>query len=281
MFNIFSKILHNGIVTEPYPALRSPVPVGFRGRHAFRADLCDGCGDCVPVCPSRAIEITALGEGAAAFALAYEACVFCGRCTDVCPQAALPATADFELATMDKADLRLQRGIGPAAATVSEVVAAAAPVIPAEAPEDVEELGREFNRRVMAALGRSLHIRHLDSGSCNGCDFEIMALLNPFYDVQRFGIDFVASPRHADMLLVTGPVTRHLEEAVCRTYDAAPARPLVVAVGACACSGGVHQGSYAVAGGVDQVLPVDAYIPGCPPRPEAILHGLLLAIGRL
>lgn len=134
--------------------------------------------------------------------------------------------------------------------------------------------------RIHRLFGRSLHIRHVDSGSCNGCDFEMAALTNAVYDVQRFGIDFVASPRHADMLLVTGPVTRHLEVALNRTYRAAAEPRLVVAMGACACGGGIFGGSYATLGGVDQVVPVDAYIPGCPPRPLAIIHGLLLALGR-
>jgi Ni,Fe-hydrogenase III small subunit len=126
--------------------------------------------------------------------------------------------------------------------------------------------------------GRSLHVRHLDAGSCNGCDWEIAALLNSYHDVQRLGIDFVASPRHADLLLVTGTMTRNLEEAARRTYEAMPDPRLVVAVGACAISGGVFAGSYAGRDGVGDVLPVDVYVPGCPPRPEAIIEGMLLAV---
>ncbi len=145
---------------------------------------------------------------------------------------------------------------------------------------DAQVLGARLRERIGRLFRRSLHIRHLDLGSSNGCDWEINALLNPVYDVQRFGIDFVASPRHADLLLVTGPVTRHLEPALWATYEATPDPKLVVAVGACACSGGVVAESYATAGGVDQRVPVDVYIPGCPPRPQAILHGLLLALDR-
>jgi Ni,Fe-hydrogenase III small subunit len=130
-------------------------------------------------------------------------------------------------------------------------------------------------------LGRSLHLRHLDSGSCNACDWELTALLNPVYDVRRLGIDFVASPRHADGVIVTGPVTRNLETAVRRTYEAVPEPRVVIAVGACAASGGIAPRSYASAGGVGEVLPVDVFIPGCPPRPEAIIFGILLAVGRL
>ena len=152
---------------------------------------------------------------------------------------------------------------------------APAPEEPASDPS--AELARTIDRR----LRRSLHIRHLDAGSCNGCDWEIAALLNPYYDIQRLGIDFVASPRHADLLLVTGVMTRNLEEAAIRTYQAMPEPRLVVAVGACAISGGVFAGTYAARDGVAGVLPVDVFVPGCPPRPEALIQGLLVAVGRM
>ena len=134
---------------------------------------------------------------------------------------------------------------------------------------------------ILRMLGRALCIRQVDAGSCNGCELEINALNNPVHDIERFGIHFVASPRHADMLLVTGPVTRNMELALRKTYDAAPDPKLVVAVGACGISGGIFGTNYATRGGVDQVIPVDVYVPGCPPRPEALLHGILLAVGRL
>ena len=140
---------------------------------------------------------------------------------------------------------------------------------------------RELAETVARRLGRSLHVRHLDAGSCNGCDWEIAALLNPIHDVQRLGIDFVASPRHADLLLVTGVMTRNLEEAALRTYEAMPEPRLVVAVGACAISGGVFAGTYAARNGIGGVFPVDVFVPGCPPRPEALIHGLLMAMGRM
>ena len=134
---------------------------------------------------------------------------------------------------------------------------------------------------IAGTLKRSLHVRHLDSGSCNGCDWEIAALLNPVYDLQRLGIDIVASPRHADLLLVTGVMTRNLTQAARLTYEAMPEPRLVVAVGACALGGGVFATTYAAAGSTEPVLPVDVFIPGCPPRPEAIIHGLLVAVGRM
>jgi Ni,Fe-hydrogenase III small subunit len=139
----------------------------------------------------------------------------------------------------------------------------------------VEELGRSFARAARRRLGRSLAIRQVDAGSCNGCELEIQALGNPFYDLERFGLTFVASPRHADVLMVTGPVTRNMREALERTYAATPAPKWVVAVGDCARGGGCFAGSYAVVGGVEEVVPVDLHIPGCPPSPTALLEGLL------
>lgn len=141
--------------------------------------------------------------------------------------------------------------------------------------------GAELTQRVRQVLGRSLHIRHVDSGSSNGCDWEMAALLGPVYDIQRFGIDFVASPRHADMLLVTGGVTAHLEQALRLTYAAMGEPRAVVAVGTCACGGGIAGPTYAHHGGVDRIVPVYVYVPGCPPRPQAILHGIMLALDRL
>jgi Ni,Fe-hydrogenase III small subunit/ferredoxin len=130
-------------------------------------------------------------------------------------------------------------------------------------------------REIRAIVGGALNIRQVDGGSCNGCEAEIGALTNPYYDLERFGIHFVASPKHADMLLVTGPVTRNMAEAVKRTYEATPSPKLVIAVGACGCSGGIFAASPAVAGSVDSVIPVDAYIPGCPPSPAMLLTGIL------
>jgi Ni,Fe-hydrogenase III small subunit len=139
----------------------------------------------------------------------------------------------------------------------------------------VDELARSVDRAARRRLGRSLAIREIDAGSCNGCELEIHALNNPFYDLERFGIHFVASPRHADVLLVTGPVTRNMREALERTYHATPGPKWVVAVGDCARDGGWFAGSYAVVGGVSEVVPVALHVPGCPPSPTEILRGLL------
>jgi Ni,Fe-hydrogenase III small subunit len=152
--------------------------------------------------------------------------------------------------------------------------------LPAGAPETIE-VARAIEIKTKKLLGRSLAIREVDAGSCNGCEVEITGLGSVVYDCERFGIRFVASPRHADMLLVTGPVTRNMEIPLRKTWEATPAPKLVVAVGDCAQNCGVFRGSYAVAGSVDQVIPVDVFIKGCPPEPSEILRGILRALDRL
>ena len=146
---------------------------------------------------------------------------------------------------------------------------------PAVDDSALAELARALEKAARKRLGRSLAIRQVDAGSCNGCELEIHALNNAYYDLERFGLRFVASPRHADVLLVTGPVTHNMREALERTYAATPAPKWVVAVGGCARDGGCFAASYAVTGGVSNVVPVDLHIPGCPPRPVEILRGLL------
>jgi Ni,Fe-hydrogenase III small subunit len=145
------------------------------------------------------------------------------------------------------------------------------------APDEaaLAELAQSLDRAARRRLGRSLSIREVDAGSCNGCELEIHALNNAFYDLERFGLRFVASPRHADVLMVTGPVTKNMREALQRTYAATPDPKWVMAVGDCALDGGLFAGSYAVVGGVSQVVPVDLHIRGCPPSPTALLEGLL------
>jgi Ni,Fe-hydrogenase III small subunit len=144
----------------------------------------------------------------------------------------------------------------------------------------IEHLARQIDERARKLFGRSLHIRQVDAGSCNGCELEIGALNNPYYDLERFGLHFVASPRHADCLLVTGPVTRNMADPLKRTYDATPDPKIVVAVGDCAKDCGVFAGGYAVIGAVSSIVPVDVVVLGCPPTPHAILVGILTALER-
>lgn len=151
---------------------------------------------------------------------------------------------------------------------------------PAPATDDaeLEAAGVEVSRVLEARMNGSLAIRQVDAGSCNGCELEIHALNNPYYDVARFGVHFVASPRHADALLVTGPVSRHMETALRRTWRATPSPKLVIAAGDCACTGGIFGTSYASCGAVENVIPVDVKVPGCPPAPLALLRGILAAL---
>ena len=151
---------------------------------------------------------------------------------------------------------------------------------PPQASDDLRVAVQHIQREILDILGQALTIRQVDAGSCNGCELEIHALNNPYYNLEGLGIRFVASPRHADMLLVTGPVSRHMEVALRRTYDATPEPRLVVAIGDCGCSGGIFGESYATCGRVANVIPVDVAVPGCPPPPLEILRGILTAVRR-
>jgi Ni,Fe-hydrogenase III small subunit len=155
-------------------------------------------------------------------------------------------------------------------------------IVTEAAPRDgsVERVGARLASEIQRRFGRSLAIREVDAGSCNGCELEIAGLTGPHYDLERFGLRFVASPRHADCLLVTGPVTRNMAEALRRTWEATPDPKVVIVVGDCGRDGGIFRGSYAIVGGVDAVVPVDAIVPGCPPSPAAILGAILDVIGR-
>jgi Ni,Fe-hydrogenase III small subunit len=149
---------------------------------------------------------------------------------------------------------------------------------PPPAPDEALRVAGRMQHAILVELGRALAIRHVDAGSCNGCELEIHAINNVYYNLEGLGIKFVASPRHADMLLVTGPVSKHMEEALRRTYDAAPEPKLVVALGDCGCSGGIFGENYASVGRVANVIPVDVAVPGCPPSPLAIMQGILTAV---
>src|SRR5450631_1417616 len=262
MFKILQKMASTGIVTANYPAEPANISERFRGRPAFDFDKWKDARPAAEVCPTGAISLSDKGDSRKV-TVDYGLCVFCGLCAEASSDQAVRITQEFELATSDRRNL----------------------VVTAEytlnAETDVERLGQKARETIQKILGRSLAIREVDAGSCNGCELEIVALNNPVHDIERFGIQFVASPRHADMLLVTGPVTRNMELALLKTHRAMAEPKVVVAVGACGISGGIFGENYASLGRVDKILPVDVYIPGCPPRPQALLHGILLAVGRL
>ncbi len=279
MFKILQKTLSTGIATNPYPQTAALVSEQFRGRPAFDFPAWQDARPAAEACPTGAIAVRDSGL-TREVAIDYGLCVFCGECARVSYAGGVRMTREFELATRSREGLRITAQYelyadGTHKQLISTDEAGAVTAVTAEM------LGREVERTVRQALGRSLAIREVDAGSCNGCELEIVALNNPVHDIERFGIHFVASPRHADMLLVTGPVTRNMEMALRKTYDATPHPKVVVAVGACGISGGIFGSSYASIGAVDRVIPVDVYIPGCPPRPEALLHGILLAVYRL
>jgi Ni,Fe-hydrogenase III small subunit/formate hydrogenlyase subunit 6/NADH:ubiquinone oxidoreductase subunit I len=275
MFEILRKSLAVGVVTTDYPAKPPEVSGQARGRPHIDFSKWTDARPAAQVCPTGAIS-SQDSDGIREAGLDLGKCIFCGLCAEA--DAAIHMTSECELATSSRARLRkLARYRLRSDGTHESMLPPSAASDVARATSTAEEL----RAAIVKTLGRSLHIREVDAGSCNGCEIEIVGLNSPVYDLERFGIHFVASPRHADMLLVTGPVARNMELALRKTYDATPSPKLVVAVGACGCSGGIFGQNYASCGGVDEIIPVDIYVPGCPPNPQALLHGILLAVGRL
>ena len=269
MFNMFKKMLQYPRVTIEYPY--EPAMYPYRstdhslttGKPEIDKSRCTLCGECVLRCPSSAI---VMDKDKDDIGINIDECIYCALCQEVCPTGAAQMTHEYEFAEKTRDDLRQTPLV----------------IEKRHLPDESYEVTcNKIKSKIAQTYRRSLHIREVDAGSCNGCDYEVNALNNPLNDVERLGIDFVASPRHADMLLVTGAVTRNMELALIKTYNAAPDDKLVVAVGACACSGGIFRDSYATRGGIDIIIPVDVYVPGCPPRPQAIIYGILKAIDRV
>ena len=277
MFEILQKSLRIGVATENYPDAPPAISEAARGRPEIAFDRWQDARTAAKICPTGAIDYRdEAGRRTATLDLAK--CIFCGLCAEVDPS--IRMTNRCELAACHKTDLisTATYQLNPDGTHRSMIQG---PPSVGSDPRPLEDLGKQIKDRVANIFGRSLHIREVDAGSCNGCEVEIVGLNSPVYDIERFGIHFVASPRHADMLLVTGPVSRNMELALRKTYEAMPGPRLVVAVGACGCSGGIFGLNYATRGGVDKVVPVDVYVPGCPPNPHALLRGILTAIGRL
>jgi Ni,Fe-hydrogenase III small subunit/formate hydrogenlyase subunit 6/NADH:ubiquinone oxidoreductase subunit I len=279
MFKILQKTVSTGIVTANYPAEKPRISENFRGRPSFDFEKWSDARGAVEACPTGAISSSDQGD-LRKVRVDYGMCVFCGLCAEASSDQAVRMTQDFEMATTarDSLVLSAEYDLNPDR-THRKLLYVNRQRIGAE--PDVERVGQRARETIQKVLKRSLAIREVDAGSCNGCEVEVVALNNPIHDIERFGIHFVASPRHADLLLVTGPVSRNMELALGKTYRAMAEPKVVVAVGACGISGGIFGENYASLGGVQKVLPVDVYIPGCPPRPQALLHGILLAVGRL
>jgi len=256
---VFDTILHRlkkGCATMAYP--QGPAPA-LPDRHggALRVDAgrcADGCSACVPVCPTEAIVRPAGGL----VALDLGRCIFCAACVEACPEKAITQTGDHRMAVRRREDL----------------------VLGAPGQEQVR-LAAALDEKLRKLFGRSLRLRQVSAGGCAACEADVNVLGTIGWDLGRFGIQFVASPRHADGLLITGPVTKAMEFALKKTWDAVPEPKIVIAVGACAIAGGPFVGHPEVNNGAASVVPVDLFIPGCPPHPLTILDGLLRLLDRL
>lgn len=251
MLKQWSERLHQGRRTIPFPVEAPKLPERYRGLPRIDASRCPaGCRECVDACPVEAVSIGPKGPR-----IDLGRCVFCTECVEACPEGALQYTQDYRMAVRTREALVLdQEGL---------------------------KLAEALDRKSRALFGRSLKLRQVSAGGCNGCEADVNVLGTIVFDIGRFGIQIVASPRHADGLLITGPVPRNMRLALEKTYAAVPPPRLVIAVGGCAISGGPFRDHPQVHNGADSVVLVDLYVPGCPPHPLTILDGLLRLLGRI
>ena len=255
MIDILSFLLRYGRQTVAFPDGPPKFPSRFRGRPVLDPARCPAdCAACADACPTEAIA----EAGRPGMSLDLGRCLFCGDCATACPPGVLRFTQDHRLSARARGDLLVSR--------------------------DEPVLAKALDAEMQRVFGRSLKLRQVSAGGCSGCEAELNASGNIQFDAGRFGIQFVASPRHADGIVVTGPVSDNMRLALLKTWEAVPAPKLVIAVGACAISGGPFRGSPVVAGGAQAALgeiPVDLLVPGCPPHPITFLDGMLRLLGRL
>jgi len=255
MVDIIKERLRQKSRTGGYPRGAVTLPEKYRGLPKINPGACVACGDktCLERCPTDAL--TFGGGSDATLSLDLGRCIFCAECASACKNKAISFTNDFRLSARNRRDLTIS---GNELALV-----------------------KQLDKKMRALFGRSLKLREVSAGGCNACEADTNVLSTLFFDLGRFGIQFVASPRHADGLFITGPVTGNMELALKKTYAAIPEPKLVIAAGACAVSGGLFRDHPETLNGADSILPVDLYIPGCPPHPLTILDGLLRLLGKL
>jgi Ni,Fe-hydrogenase III small subunit/Pyruvate/2-oxoacid:ferredoxin oxidoreductase delta subunit len=250
MFKTLLARARQGYRTAAFPPQEPVMPALFRGRPELSHETdSSALARCAELCPTGALSVSEAGPE-----IDLGRCIFCGDCVAAAPQRGIALTQDWRLASSRRDGL----------------------VVSGDGRPNVDALDSELRR----LLGRSLRLRQVSAGGCNGCEVEVNALGNIVFDASRFGIEFVASPRHADGILVTGPVTTNMREALMMTYEAIADPKLVIAAGACAISGGLFRGNEEVCNGVEDLLTVDLYVPGCPPHPYTILDGLLRLLDR-
>jgi Ni,Fe-hydrogenase III small subunit/NAD-dependent dihydropyrimidine dehydrogenase PreA subunit len=251
MLGVLKARIQQGYRTAKYPKAPPALPDRFKGLPEFAARECGDCSRCALACPVNAID-----KSGTMPQLDLGKCIFCGSCEKGCPEKAIHFSSQHSLAARDRSDLFLSGATAPRRA-------------------------RPLEKGRLKLFKRSLRLRQVSAGGCNACEADINVLGTLVFDLSRFGIQFVASPRHADGLVITGPVTKNMALALKKTYEATPPPKIVIAVGACAISGGMFAGRRETHGGAGELLPVDLFIPGCPPHPYTILDGLLRLIGKI